>query len=191
HAQMHRPRVVSPEDRTRLGGAIGFIGDYESERALCMYFLAQNGLKVKVWGPNWQKCPFRHPNLEIQYNGVWADDYVKAICSFEINLGFLRKVNRDLSTTRSLEIPACGGFFLAERTADHMALFKEGKEAEFFDSPEELLKKARFYLQNSEKRCEIAENGRRKCIESGYSYEHRLEETLEVLRKEFPNGRLD
>ena len=133
--ETHRPMEVSPEERRKFGGAVGFIGAYEDERAEFLFFLAQHGIPVRVWGPNWkQKCRYSHQNLKIEGKPLWGEDYARGICSFAINLSFLRKMCRDLQTTRSVEVPACGAFMLAERTSEHLDLFEEGKEAEFFAS---------------------------------------------------------
>jgi len=177
----HRPVQVSEEERKKLGGPVGFIGDYEIKRAQSMFFLAQHGIPVRIWGPNWnRKCRLRHPNMKIEGKPLWGDDYAKAICSFDINLHFLRRINRDLQTTRSIEIPACGAFMLAERTDEHLKLFEEGKEAEFFSTKKELLEKVRYYLEHEEERKHIARAGRERCLRSGYSYHERIRRMLEV-----------
>ena len=178
----HRPMKVSAEERKQYGGLVGFIGDYEIERAQSMFFLAQNGIPIRVWGPNWdRKCRLRHPNMKIEGRPLWGDDYAKAICSFDINLVFLRKINRDLQTQRSIEIPACQAFMLAERTNEHMDLFEEGKEAEFFSSNEELLNKVKYYLSHEEERKRIAQAGRERCLKSGYSNHDRIKQMLAVI----------
>jgi len=191
HPRIHAPQNVSAADRGRLGGPVGFIGDHESDRALCMHYVAQSGIPVRVWGPRWNRCRLQNQNLLLENRPIWAADYAKAICSFDIVLGFLRKVNRDLSTSRSIEIPACGAFFLTERTTEHQKLFAEGKEAEFFSSKQELLDKVRFYLDNPQARKRVAVAGRERCLSSGYSYEEGLRASLTAVYEEILNGRIN
>ena len=174
---VHRPMPVTPEVRARLGGDVGFIGWPEAERADSMLHLARHGVPVRIWGP-WERLRLSHPNLRIEGRPLWSDDYASALSAFRINLCFLRKVNRDRHTTRSVEIPACGGFMLAERTEEHLALFEEDVEAAYFSNDDELLDTVRWYLAHENERARIAEAGRRRCWSGGYTYERRLEEVL-------------
>ena len=182
---IHRPVPLSPPERERLGAPVGFIGAFETDRAEAIWFLAENGIRVRVWGGGWGRwaSKHRHSNLTVEDRYIWGDEYARAICAFDINLGFLRKLNRDLQTTRSVEIPACGGFLLAERTQEHLRLFEEGVEAEFFASSEELLDKCRYYLAHPDERREIATAGRQRCIRSDYSYERQVGMVLERLQE--------
>ncbi len=182
----HRPFELTEEERKRFGGPVGFIGNYERDRALFMNFLADNGVSVRIWGPNiWKSFSDAHPNLRIEYREVWGDDYTRAISAFDINLCFLRKINRDLQTTRSIEIPACSGFMLAERSSEHLKLFREGKEAAFFSSREELLQKVHYYLEHPLERIQIARAGRKRCIQGGYDYANRLKGALEAMEARY------
>jgi len=171
---------VTPGMRERFGGPVGFIGSYEEERASFLHYLAKQGIPVRVWGGiSWKRCRFRHPNLRLEYRELVGPAYAPAICSFDINLCFLRKKNRDLQTTRSVEIPACGAFLLAERTEEHRRLFMEDHEAVYFQTREELLNKCRYYLDHPEQRKSIAARGLERCRKGGYDYGHRLEEVLQ------------
>jgi len=182
--KLHQPIVVTNEDRLKFGGKVGFVGAYEKERAEQLLYLAQNDVSVRVWGPNWrQNRKLLHPNLKIEGRALWGGDYAKAICSFDINLAFLCKINRDLQTTRSVEIPACGAFMLAERTSEHIDLFEEGREAEFFSTNKELLEKTRYYLVHKKERKNIAKTGRERCLKSGYSNQERLKQMLTIIER--------
>lgn len=177
----HRPIQLSEKEKNSLGGTVGFIGTFEQQRGESLRLLTSKGIVVRIWGNCWEKCKWQHPNCIFEYQALIGNNYARAICSFDINLCFLRKLNRDLQTTRSVEIPACGAFMLAERTNEHLELFKEGKEAEFFSSDEELIKKIRYYINHPEKRKRIAEAGRQRCLASGYSYHDRLQEMLKKV----------
>jgi spore maturation protein CgeB len=177
----HQPIVLSAQDRDYWGAEVGFVGFFERDRAEQMLFLAQNGIKVRVWGFNWEAWPHAHPNLILEGKPVLNEDFVKVLNATRINLNFLRKINRDRHTSRSLEIPACQGFMLAERTDEHLQLFEEGREAEFFESPQELLAKVKYYLAHEDLRKQIAKAGRDRCIKSGYSHHDRLKVMLEQI----------
>jgi spore maturation protein CgeB len=83
---------------------------------------------------------------------------------------------------RTFEVPACKGFFLAERTATHQELFDEGKEAEFFGSIEECADKIRFYLNNESTRDRIAEQGYQRCLKSGYSLHRSVSRAIDQIQ---------
>jgi len=180
-----RPLEPSLHERPLFEADVGFIGTYERERATSMLYLAHNGIHVRIWGLGWEKMRRRHPNLKLEMRPLFGDDFAKACSTITINLAFLRKLNRDQQTTRSVEIPACGGFMLAERSAEHRFLFEEGVEAEFFSSDAELLAKVRQYLGDASLRRAVALNGLRRCEASGYSNEERLRTVFEELLPEY------
>lgn len=176
---LHRPVEPSARVLDQVGAAVGFVGNAELERAKSIAYLAGNGVPVDVWGIKWEKYRKRlKADFRIAGSFFFGEPYVELICSYDICLCFLRKINRDLQTMRSIEIPACGVFMLAERTDEHQHLFEEGKEAEYFSSDEELLAKARFYLAHAKERKRIAMAGRERCVRSGYSNHDRLADML-------------
>jgi spore maturation protein CgeB len=178
HRGLHEPMTVSAADRATYGAEVAFIGAWEPARAESIRALAHHGIRIRVWGDGWQNMRNPPPNLQLEYRALYGQSYVKAISSSKINLCFLRKQNRDLQTTRSIEIPACGGFMLAEHTQEHSRLFREGVEADFFSSDSELLEKVEYYLNHDSAREKLAMNGRSRCVQSDYSNESRLASIL-------------
>lgn len=179
----HKPYDLSPLERERLGGSIGFIGSWEQERAETILYLAERGLPIRIWGggSGWLKYKGHYPNLIIEEQGLFTEDYNKAIAAFDISLCFLRKMNKDLQTTRTMEIPACGGLLVAERTEEHMELFEDGREALFFSSNEELFQLCSYYLEHPEERKQIAARGMERCLKSGYSNKDTLERAIRII----------
>lgn len=180
---LHRPMTLSGEDFQEWGTSVGFVGTYELERYEYLYRLAQSGIKVVIRGNKWGDIKANHPNLIISSGPIWGADYTKAICSTDINLCFLRKRNRDLQTLRSFEIPASGGFMMAERTLAHREAFVEGAEAEFFSSKDELVDKVRYYLAHERDRLRISAAGHQRCINSGYSNHSRMGRVVDRIKE--------
>jgi spore maturation protein CgeB len=186
--ETHRPWDVTLADRMALGGQVGFIGMYEPARANSIRHLGQHGIPVRIWGPSWHRFLRVPKTVTLEFCPVWGAEYAKAISAFDINLAFLSKRNRDRQTTRTVEIPACGGFMLAERTDEHIALFKEGVEADYFSSNEELLDKVRYYLSHDDIRQRIARAGRERCLAGGYGNRRMIEKIFSIIEQRESQG---
>lgn len=157
-----------------------FVGTYEPVRLEYLLYLAQNDIEIHVYG--WaKKMEFVHKNLIFHDLHLYGNDYAGVFSCSKICLNFLRRMSRDKQTSRSIEIPACGGFMLAERSDEHLQLFKEGKEAEFFDSEEEVLIKTKHYLANENERKQVIKAGRKRCITGNFSFDNRMKEIINQI----------
>ena len=122
--------------------------------------LVRLGVPLTLRGANWHKAPEWH-SLRSYWKGgaIEGDDYAKAIQCARINLGLLSKGNRDLHTQRSLEIPALGGLLCAERTIEHLAMYREGVEAVYWSDPVECATECQRLLADEPRRTTIASAG--------------------------------
>jgi spore maturation protein CgeB len=165
-----------PDDGTAWSSDVCFIGHYQPHYAACLKAASQVSDRLRIWGHGWPAYAARNRWARpcVSGDGAWGGDYLRALSNTRIALGLLGKHIPETTTTRSFEIPALGIFLLAERTDDHLALFEEGREAEFFGDREELKDKLRYYLANDRAREKIASSGRKRCLESGYSSAEQL-----------------
>jgi hypothetical protein len=178
-----RPELTK-EEADRLGASVGFIGHWEPATEELILQLIDRGLPLRVRGTTWHHARDKRRLAGVVERGLVPQaDYEKSIMATKINLGIVSTMNRNQTSGRSFEIPVAGGFLLAKRTSEHLALYVQGKEAEFYDSVDELEEKARYYLEHEEERKQIAAAGQRRCLSSGTSFEEmlpRLAETVEA-----------
>ena len=183
-AELHCPQQLREIDKKQYSCDIGVIATYtqHKENELRKLVVAYPEVDLQIWGNQWKKC--QSPELKKYIRGVplAGSRYAKAIGAFRINLAIMsgRVIGAsegDQTTTRTYEIPACGGFMLHERSEEVLELFAEGKEMECFDSTEELVAKITYYLAHPEKREEIARAGHARCVPA-YSYDNRMTELL-------------
>lgn len=148
-----------------------FVGHYEPRTAAGIMALIAQGLPVTVYGEGWNRAKdFDRLRGHVKFQKLDDDEYLYALKGAKIGLCFVSKLNGNQTAGRSFEIPACGTFLLAMRTKQHMESYVEGKEAEFFEDSNELIRKARFYLDHDDMRIEISKRGHERCIGSDYSW---------------------
>jgi spore maturation protein CgeB len=178
-----KPYDVSGADYDNLRSDVCFIGHTEPHYYYRLKAVSRVVNNLAVWGDRWGRKTLFHPWLKKAFRGggIWGIEYAQAICCAKIGLGLLSKLvpGGAQVTQRSVEIPACGTFFLAERTDEHLELFEEGKEAEFFSSDEELQDKIKYYLKYPKEREKIAKAGLKRCLTSGYDNETCMRRCLE------------
>jgi hypothetical protein len=176
----HAPRTLSASDHTRWGSQVAFVGTWMPERGPFLAKLVALGVPLAIYGDRWHKAR-EYATLRACWRGpgVYDDDqYAKVIQCAKVSLGLLSKGNRDLSTTRSFEIPSLGGVLCAECTSEHLALYRENEEAVFWDTPEECAQICLRLLQDEPFRTRLALNGRKRCLRNGASNEFILARVL-------------
>jgi spore maturation protein CgeB len=167
----HEPFQLGQEERSKWATDVLFGGTAFPERGPFFAELLNYGVPISIYGNRWHKLKewkaiqpyWKGPNLGERHN------YAAAIMSAKVCLGLLSKGNRDQHTQRSLEIPSLGAVLCAERTEEHLALYKEDEEAVFWSSAKECADKCRALLTDHAWRRSIAANGRERYLKNGWT----------------------
>ena len=170
-----QPLQVSSEDIAAWSSEVVFVGTWMPERGRFMVRLLQHSIPLSIWGDRWHKArEWRF--IERVWRGPSVDghDYVKIIQTSKICLGLLSKENRDLHTTRSVEIPAAKGLLCAQRTREHLAMYIENQEAVFWKDADECARVCHKLLKAPSQRLTIAQRGHERCLKNNYFHEPTL-----------------
>jgi spore maturation protein CgeB len=144
-----------------------FIGTYEAARCNSINALAFAGLSVVVHGNGWQPRSL-HPSVELR-PAVYAGEYRRSWHVGKLALSFLRHLNRDQITTRTIEVAAMGRPSIMEKTDETDAHFEDGKEYLGFNDDRQLVAIAREWLARDSDRRQLGQAARQRCLASGYS----------------------
>ena len=172
-------------------GMIGSMG-HPLYRTRCerLTRLKKNGFNVKWWGRRLAReirnVAYFAAGVHTLWAGkeVYAGDFTDVVRHVKIVIGQdadLPAPGRYLSN-RSFSVPGCGGFYLARRTAGIESLFDIDQEVVVFDSDEEMIDKAWFYLTHEELRQRIALAGQKRVL-TEYTYKNRMEELFRWVRE--------
>jgi len=175
----HAPRQLSSADVERWASEVAFVGTWLPERGAFLARLIQLGVPLALWGDRWMNAG-EAAILRPCWRGpaIYGDDYALAIQSAKVCIGMLSKGNRDLSTTRTFEIPHLGGLLCAERTREHEALYQEDVEAVFWSSADECAEKCDRLIRDERRRVEVARRGRLRCLRNRTTNQHVMKHIL-------------
>lgn len=171
---------ASEWEESRFSSDVLFVGGCDGDRIPYFEALINDvpNLDLGLYGGFWD----RHPTLARYHRGFAVGrDYRLALGSAKIVVNLVRKANRDGHVMRTFEIPATKAFMLAERTPEHLELFRDGREIVCFSTPTELVAKVRHYLARPEERARIARHGHRVVITGRHRYEDRLVDILDAI----------
>lgn len=171
-------RMAGTEERQR----ICFIGNPDGKRARILKTLAQKGLPVDVFGANWKKHLPSGKNVCV-FDVTLGEDFWKNMRQYRVQLNIFRPHNEGSHNMRTFEIPAAGGLMLAPDSPEHRDFFRNGAEAFFYRSEEDIEMLCRELLESGDTK-RIRQHARGRTLESGYSYADRariVSQTFENL----------
>lgn len=166
------PPLTAPDGEADDAPEILFVGGADADRLEFVARLMEAGARPVLAGGYWD----RHPKTRPLALGLKSPaELCRLTASAAVNLCLVRKANRDGHVMRSFEIPAVGGFLLAEDTAEHRAIFgEEGAAALYFNSPSEAAQKARWAIANPAERLAMARAAHLLVTTGGHTYKDRL-----------------
>lgn len=183
---MHAPYQDISEIPQDFRSEVAFIGTWMrgENRDGFLLDLLKRGIPISIWGQRWEKSPL-WAQLKACYRGgnLSGRDYVAAMQGAKVCLGMLSKGNRDLHTTRTMEIPYAGGVLCAERTSEHLKLYKEGIEAVFWRDVDECAKQCRRLLDDEPWRESVRRAGMERVRASRLGHEDICRTLIDAVMK--------
>jgi hypothetical protein len=168
----HSPDLAASVPASHFRSQVAFIGTRMEHRPEFLINLVKRGVPLSIWGNGWKNGPgWRILKDYWRGPGLLGAEYVAAVQRADICLGLLSKGNRDLHTTRSSEIPFAGGLLCAERTSEHLEMYKEGEQAVFWSDAEECAEVCLQLLNDRQRRDEIRRQGLKRVRELGVGNE--------------------
>jgi spore maturation protein CgeB len=187
---------------------ITFVGKKYGSRPDYISFLESAGLSVEAFGSAWQNGRvefekmldiFSNSKINLNFTEspyVTARERMKLLAklfvkkelgsykfsghNFIANLKSAFGAQRRQIKGRTFEVPACGGFLLTADADNLSDYYVDGKEVVIFKSMNEMMEKAKYYLEHQEERDKIAKAGYERTIKE-HTYEQRFKEIFSKL----------
>ena len=142
-------------------------------------------LSIGIMGHRWDDPAVSNALRGIEVLGNrenigYAEAIQRARINVAVHFGPTESGWQDSVSTRTFEIPACGGFMLHIDNDEVREFFEPGKEIDVFSSPEELKDKIKFYLANPGLRERMKDRAYMRC-RAEHSYRNRAADITRIL----------
>ncbi len=140
---------------------------------------------LNLLGQSWRTTYYSNEKQEslshLQYGGTayYFTEMPKIFRLSKLNLNPTLKSIQSGIPLRALDILACGGVLFSNYQPELAEYFQDGEDAILYESIEDALVKADYYLRHDDLRQAIAQNGYQKVI-THFSYPDRLTQMLKI-----------
>jgi len=184
--EINHPVLLTDKEKDEYACDVVFVGHYEDDGRLgFLEEIVHNGFTLRLFGPDYEWNHLLRKSEVLRHldpiHLVWNGDYNKALAGGKIALCFFSKLNRDTYTRRCFEIPAAGTLLLSEYSDDIAGIYREGVEADFFKSKEEMIRKISLYMNDECLRCRVASNGHKRVVDDGHDVVSRMKHVLGTI----------
>ncbi len=115
-----------------------------------------------------------------KYKGVdYVTEMPKVFACSKINLNPTLRIIQTGIPLRAFDIMGCGGFLLSNYQQELLEFYENERELVVYESPEDAVAKADFYIKHEGLRIEIAKRGREKTLRE-HSLQGRMQEILSI-----------
>jgi len=161
--------------------AVCFLGNPDSYRAPVIKSLLRQGVKVHLYGNNWEK--YIQHNLAEIHQPVYGLDFYKTLRKYRVQLNIMRVHNLNSHNMRSIEIPGAGGVMLAPKTLDHLAFFETDKEIFIYEGNASLALEAKRILNFDKSAIDILRVKARNKVLEQFTYKTQTKRILSLLNE--------
>ncbi|WP_100404800.1 CgeB family protein [Bacillus solitudinis] len=171
---------------------------YPNRIRLINFLLRATTYQIQVVGPNWyDQVKYSRNSSQLKVQNKWIEP--KAVINYYNGAKIVLNTHRTYNETsnknrhnvvnksinnRTFEIACCGAFQLIEFKEDLPLYFIEGEEIVSFTTPNDLLEKLHYYIQNEKERRMIARKARGRVLDEHTFYD-RINTMLELIEKQF------
>lgn len=166
-----------------------FIGKWDDRRASYLKSI-DPAFPLEIYGDkDWLLRSLWDPAIKRNYQREYLSGsrFTEVISQSQGVINLLRPQNlkEQSHNMRTFEVPGNQGVLLAERTEEQEEFFKEGEEAFFFDTQEELESKMAFLSQNPSSCDKTKLAAYKRSVKSNYSYYYRALDIAEAMKRAF------